>query len=209
MTRKLISISMLLLVVILFATLFPSCRSEEPVSTPSPPVSGDLSDFVIEVEEPNNVRVLMWSPVTVWVTNTTYVSPDSYKNVVVGATVGVSFPDISDVNNIQFVGTDLSTYELYAPGQKVNTSYGSGDEITAKYPVLEAHLERWKYYERKAINFKVLPEKVSTFNLYVKAHGWAQAENIAVMVIEPDSGTKDQQNEYVQVHSFQVLEPYQ
>jgi hypothetical protein len=198
MPRRLINLSALLLVVILFAILVPSCSSKEPEATPSPPTSEAYSAFLIDVVKPNNARPLKWASVTVRVT------PNSDVQATI---VGVSFPDLSYIDHVQFVDTDLPTYEVYAPGQEVYTDYGRGGEITAQYPILEAHhITKWRRSEQKVLSFNVRPERAGTFTLYVKAYGYVQAEGIVVDVSEPTSGTIDQQNEYVQVHRFEVLD---
>jgi len=60
---------------------------------------------------------------------------------------------------------------------------------------------------KENITFQVRPEHAGTFTFYVKAYGEVFAEGTLMTVHEPLSGTKDQQNEYVQVHSFQVAAP--
>jgi len=91
----------------------------------------------------------------------------------------------------------------------VDTDYGRGGQITAQYPVLEVYESTWTKHEQEQIAFEVSLEHSGMFTFYVKAYGSAMVEMIVVTVHEPASGTEDQQNEYVQVHSFQVAEPFQ
>jgi hypothetical protein len=208
MLRKLISVSLLLLVVALLATLTLSCRSDEPELTPSPPTSEAeaAEDFRIEVIKPDSVTwSLSW--VTVWIFCDLN---DRYQDLEVNsATIAVSFPEISDVTNVMFYSSTMDSHSKYAPGDEVSTDYGRGGQITAQYPILEGHKGTWIQgtqdgERRETFTFRVRPENEGTFTFYVKVYGSVETESTSVLLYGPSSGTKDQQNEFVQVHSFQV-----
>ena len=209
MRRKLVSVGIVLLALVLLLTLGPACGNggEEPELTPTPPKSEAYQHFSIEVVKPTNARVLNWAWVIVWVTCKVEVhyQPDEVNF----AFVGVSFPELSDVENVRFWSSTLENHRIYGPGDKVYTDYGRGGQITAKYPVLEGYKSTWTKGDKEYIAFEVLPEQSGRFTFYVKAYGSVQVESTLVTLYEPDSGTKDQQNEYVQVHRFQVAEPIQ
>lgn len=202
MPRKLISVSVLLIVMVLFATLTPSCRSEEPESTPPPPTSEAGQNFFIEVTKPDDARQSEWAFIFIYVT----CKIDWFAEVdeVQFGTIGISFPDLSDAKNISFWSYTLDQHRIYAHGEGVYTKYGYGSEVRAAYPILEGYQTTWKRNVRQNITFQVRPEHAGTFTFYVKAYGSVWQEGALMTVHEPLSGEKDQQNEYVQVHSFQV-----
>lgn len=199
MPRKLISVSMLLIVMVLLATLTPSCRREEPESTPPPPTSEAGQNFFIEVTKPDDARQSEWAFIFIYVT-----CKIDWVDEVEFGTIGISFPDLSYTNNISLWSCTLDRHRIYAHGDGVYTKYGYGSEIHAAYPILEGYQPTWGRNARENITLQVRPEHAGTFTFYVKAYGSAFLEGTMITVHEPLSGEKDFQNEYVQVHSFQV-----
>lgn len=202
MLRKLISFSVFLLVVVLLATLTLSCRSEEPESTPPPPTSGAGQNFLIEVTKPDDARQSEWAFIFVYAT----CKLDSFTTVdkVQPGMIGICFPYLSDANNISLWSQTLDRYHIYAPGEKIATKYGTGSEITVPYPIIEGYQATWARNARENITIQVRPEHAGTFTFFVKAYGYFSAGSYAVTAHEPLEGTMDEQEEYVQVHSFQV-----
>lgn len=204
MPRKLISVSVLLIVMVLLATLTPSCRSEEPESTPPPPTSEAGQNFFIEVTKPDDARQSEWAFIFVNAT----CKLDSFTTVdeVKSGTIGICFPYLSDVKDISLWSYTLDQYHIYAPGEKIASKYGTGSEITVPYPIVEAHQATWARDARQNITLQVRPEHAGTFTFFVKAYGYFYTGSFAVTAHEPLGGTKDEQEEYVQVHSFEVAE---
>lgn len=212
MQRKLVNISVVLVALALLLALAPACSNvaEEPKQKSAPLTSEAGQNFLIEVVKPDDARQMDWALVVVWVTCTYQRSHFGYDvDVIKGTTVSVSFPDLSDVKNVSFWSSTLENHHTYAPGEKVYTDYGNGYQVEAQYPILEGDQRNMEYGDKEYIAFQVRPERSGKFTFYVKAYGYLWLETLYVTLCEPDDGTKDEQNEYVQVHSFQVLEPYQ
>lgn len=202
MHRKLISVSVLLLVVVLLATSAPSCGGEEPEAAPTPPTSGTGHNFLIEVTTPDNAVESEWARITVdvtciidWVTMT--------HNLQAG-TVGICFPYLVDEDEIELLTSNIKRYEKYESGEEVTTNYCHGDNINAPYPILEAYEPGWEEDVKKTIDIQVRPRHAGTFTFFVKAYGTVFVEGHLLSVYEPLSGIKDEQNEYVQVYEFEV-----
>ena len=206
MLRKLIRIGTVLLALALLLTLAPACGNgaEEPELTPTPPTSEAEQNFLIEVTKPDDARQSEWAFIFVYAT----CKLDLFTNVdkVQSGTIGICFPYLSDVKDISLWSQTLDQYHIYAPGEKIASKYGTGSEITVPYPIVEAHQATWARDARENITIQVRPEHAGTFTFFVKAYGYFSTGSFAVTAHEPLEGTMDEQEEYVQVHSFEVAE---
>ena len=201
---KLIRIGSVMLVLLLMLAVTQACSSgvEEPESTPPPPTSEAGQNFLIEVTKPDDARQSEWAFIFVYAT----CKLDLFTNVdkVQSGTIGICFPYLSDVKDISLWSQTLDQYHIYAPGEKIASKYGTGNEITVPYPIVEAHQATWARDARQNITLQVRPEHADTFTFFVKAYGYFSTGSFAVTAHEPLGGTKDEQEEYVQVHSFEV-----
>jgi hypothetical protein len=115
----------------------------------------------------------------------------------------ISFPDNLSISDIQILSSDLSSHpELYPSGSTLGKNYGNGT-VTAIYPVVEGDDRPWNGGENHYLEVRVRPEKTGAFTFYVKTV--AADSNWKVQAYDPGSGTRDQQNEYVNVYSFTVV----
>jgi hypothetical protein len=179
-----------------------SCSNAETEAIPPKPESGAEENFKIGVSTPVKDAAGIW---TVKVSATTNVYRGSYPEDVFYGEISVSFPGISNVANIKQYTTDMPKgIKLIPLGAELSTKYGEGTSVKTTYPVLEAYKETWGSYDTREITFKILPEKKGTFTFYVKAQGLVSIENRLYPVYSPVAGTKDQQSEYVSVHTFTV-----
>jgi len=201
MLKKLIRIGPVMLILLLMLALTPACSGgiEEPELTPTAPTSEAEQNFLIEVTKPDDARQSEWAFIFVYVT-----CKIDWVDEVEFGTIGISFPDLSYANNISYWSCTLDRHRIYKRGEGVYTKYGYGSEIRACYPIIEGYQETWARDARENITFQVRPEHAGTFTFYVKAYGSAFIEGTLITVHEPLSGETDQQEEYVQVHSFQV-----
>lgn len=117
-------------------------------------------------------------------------------------TVSVGFPDLAN-NSAKVLSQNFAqTSRQIRVGDQIGSSYsGFQQVVNATYPAIEASSRPWRGGSEYAIEMQVTPEKEGEFRIFVKSvalpHSWDGAHY-------PQSGTLDQQGEYVQVYSVHV-----
>jgi len=116
--------------------------------------------------------------------------------------ISVSLPDNPPIDNIQMVSHDLQDVYILSAGSEVWGDYGTTYPIVLEYPLVEGFKEYWETGETKTLEFRVKPQNPGTFRFFVKATTQLNGE----WRYDPESGTRDQQNEYVDVYAVSVCE---
>jgi len=114
--------------------------------------------------------------------------------------ISVSLPDNPPIDNVQIVTLDLQDAYKLPVGSEVWGDYGTTYPIVLEYPLVEGFKEYWETGETKTLQFKVKPQNLGVFRFFVKT----TAQIIGEWSHDPQSGTKDQQNEYVYVHEINI-----
>jgi len=116
--------------------------------------------------------------------------------------ISVSLPDNPPIDNIQMVSHDLQDAYILPVEAEVWGNYGTTYPMVLQYPLVEGFKENWERGETKTLQFKVKPQNTGTFRFFVKTTAQVNGE----WSYDPQSGTKDQQNEYVYVYTAVVRE---
>jgi len=114
--------------------------------------------------------------------------------------ISVSLPENPPIENIQIVSHNLQSAYILPVGTQVWGDYGTTFPVILQYPLVEGFKENWEKGETKTLRFKVNPQNIGTFRFFVKT----TAQIGGVWRYDPYSGTKDQQNEYVNVYEITV-----
>jgi len=117
--------------------------------------------------------------------------------------ISVSLPDNPPIENIQMVSHDLQEAYILPVGAEVWGDYGTTYPIVLGYPLVEGFKENWETGEIKTLQFKVKPTSVGIFRFFVKTTAKVNGE----WSYDPQSGPRDQQNEYVGVYTVSVRSP--
>ncbi|MFC2014202.1 Ser-Thr-rich GPI-anchored membrane family protein, partial [Chloroflexota bacterium] len=115
-------------------------------------------------------------------------------------TIAISFP--KNPSDVSITAYDLDSSDIYWPGEELPEGYGAG-QIPLIYPLAEGYSGPWPNGEDEYLEVRVKPESEGTFTFYVKSCAGRQPDGVC-SAYDPSSGTKDQQNEYVQQYSIQV-----
>ena len=147
---------------------------------------------LISIDYPNSINLGEWATTTIKARNDGDKANEMY--------ISVSLPDNPPMENIEIVSHDLQDAYILPVGAEVWGDYGTTYPVVLDHPLVEGFKENWENGETKTLQFKVKPQNPGTFCFFVKTT--AQVDGL--WSYDPQSGTKDQQNEYVYVHEIDV-----
>jgi hypothetical protein len=115
--------------------------------------------------------------------------------------IALSFPGITDVNNIAIISSNLGNApQIYGPGSTVASKYGI-NTIQLTYPLIEGSSINWQKDNDYFIRLRVHIENSGPFDFYVKSVAWgAGIWNSSPKI--GDTEFVDQQSEFVYKDSF-------
>lgn len=114
--------------------------------------------------------------------------------------ISVSLPENPPIENIQMVSHNLQSAYILPVGTQVWGDYGTTFPVALQYPLVEGFKENWETGETKTLQFKVKPHDRGIFRFFVKTTAQITGE----WRYDPQSGTKDQQNEFVYIYPISV-----
>ncbi|MEO9310010.1 MAG: hypothetical protein ABI337_06910 [Nitrososphaera sp.] len=119
-------------------------------------------------------------------------------------TVTIAFPQNSDLENVKVISYNfLQSPRMIQKGQEVSSEYSAGQKtILAKYPFIEAYSRPSKNGETFKMVLQITPKETGTFKLYAKTVAMPHVDNQSHF---PTYGLQDQQNEFVQEHTVEVV----
>ncbi|MEM2111853.1 MAG: NosD domain-containing protein [Candidatus Bathyarchaeia archaeon] len=150
---------------------------------------------LVFVSCPDSIEMGEWATITVEARNDGEKANEMY--------ISVSLPDNPPIDNIQIISHDLQDAYILPVGAEVWGDYGTTYPIILEYPLVEGFKENWETGETKTLQFKVKPHKPGIFHFYVKT----TAQIDGLWNYDPQSGIKDQQDEYVYVYQIQARSP--
>ena len=152
---------------------------------------------------PDSIELGETATIAIWGTNN---GADA-----MGANIHIAFPDNPDSSQLENIESDVSTeYSIYWPGDTMGGNYGK-DEYKISYPVAIAYdyEEGWKNGESHYLSVDIKPISAGILTFEVKMTLQAYDDSWYGDPKEDGSETsvKDQQDEYVFVHSIYVAIP--
>jgi hypothetical protein len=118
-------------------------------------------------------------------------------------TISVSFP--KNPADVTIDSHDLSGADVYRAGFNAGAGYGAYT-VNLRYVLAEGNRGPWPGGRTGYLTVRVKPQEPGPFTFYVKSVAARQPDG-KVVSWDPRSGTKDQQDEYVQSHFVDVKPP--
>lgn len=118
--------------------------------------------------------------------------------------VSIGFPNLTRTDTIEIIQHDFTQMpQLINAGDELGSSYqGLATLVEAQYASVEAFSRPWEGGSSYSIEMQVKPETAGKFAVFVKSvafpHSWDGGH-------WPAEGTKDHQQEFVQVYHVQVV----
>ncbi|HXG73345.1 MAG TPA: hypothetical protein VNK44_00810 [Candidatus Nitrosotenuis sp.] len=119
-------------------------------------------------------------------------------------TVTIAFPQSNDLENIKVVSYDfLQSPRMIQKGQEVGSEYTAGQRtIITKYPFIEAYSRPSKNGDTFKMTLQITPKEAGVFKIYAKSVAMPHVDDQSHF---PTHGLQDQQNEFVQEYSVEVV----
>lgn len=171
---------------------FQACRVDVDVKEPPDPPEPRITDF----SAPSSID--LGESATIRLDGTNQGGEAQWESL------HMSFPENPDSSNVEVSGHDLDSATVIPPGSELGYSYGEST-ITSDYIVVEGENTPWGNGDDEYLEVTVTPEELGTFEVYYKSV--AQDHNGDFDYYTPRSGTTDQQDEYVYVHTIDVESP--
>lgn len=114
-----------------------------------------------------------------------------------------AFPGLQEIGDIvKIISYDYTQSPRYiVPGDKINSEYTSGGEVTAQYPSIEAYSRNVPVNTAYRMSIIITPESTGTFETFIKTIAIPHTTELSHY---PYDGMLDPQSEYVSVYSVKV-----
>lgn len=118
--------------------------------------------------------------------------------------VTIAFPQNDDLENIRIASYDfLQSPRMIQKGQKVGSEYTAGQmTVLTKYPFIEAYSRPSKNGDTFTMVLQIIPKEAGLFKLYAKTVAMPHVDDKSHF---PTQGLQDQQNEFVQEYTVEVV----
>ena len=115
----------------------------------------------------------------------------------------VAFPELQEIEEIvKIIAYDYTQSPRYIKlGDKINSGYTEGGQITAKYPSIEAYSRNVPENTSYQMTISVTPQNAGIFNTHIKTIAIPHTDDLSHY---PNEGTLDYQGEFVTVFSVRV-----
>lgn len=115
----------------------------------------------------------------------------------------VSFPGLLDSRDtVKIITYDFTQSPRHiVPGDKINSDYTLGGEVTATYPSIEAYSRNVPVNDSYKMTLSITPQKIGPFETFIKTIAIPHTTEISHY---PYEGLLDTQSEYVSVFSVNV-----
>jgi len=109
-----------------------------------------------------------------------------------------AFPGLQEIGDeVEIIGYDYTQSPIYIDlGDKLNSEYTFGEQITASYPSIEAHSRNVPEDTSYQMALRVIPQNAGIFETYIKTIAIPHTTEISHY---PHEGFLDPQGEYVSV----------
>jgi hypothetical protein len=121
--------------------------------------------------------------------------------------VSVGFPNLTTTDNIKILkhNFDQTPMLIAPPGELSSSGYSDTDSpVLAQYTSIEVFSRPWEAGKTYSADIEVIPKTEGRFVVFIKSvalpHTWEQAHY-------PQDGTLDQQKEFVETYSVEVIKP--
>ena len=110
----------------------------------------------------------------------------------------IGFPGLQEIGDeVEIIGYDYTQTPIYIDlGDKLNSGYTYGEQITASYPSIEAHSRNVPEDASYQMTLRVVPQNAGIFETYIKTIVIPHTTDLAHY---PHEGFLDPQDEYVSV----------
>ncbi len=115
----------------------------------------------------------------------------------------VAFPELQEIKGIvKIIAYDYTQSPRYVKlGDKINSGYTEGGQITAKYPSIEAYSRNVPENTSYQMAISVTPQNVGIFDTHIKTIAIPHKDDLSHY---PNEGLLDYQDEFVTVFSVIV-----
>ncbi len=117
--------------------------------------------------------------------------------------LSVSFPQLQEnTDAVRIISYDFTQSPRYiVPGDRINSEYTLGGDVTAKYPSIEAYSRNIPVNTSYKMVLSITPQNAGTFETFIKTIAIPHTTELSHY---PYDGLLDEQSEYVSVYSVNV-----